>query len=794
MPIQPTQPPRHRIFGLIGLGFLGLFFQATLADDRPTPAPPRPAWDDPAIPPEERARRALDAANALDQLAQNSKTLVESRSRWLEAAKLLDDCVARNGSIAAAPSLRFQAAVYLWARSRATLDQVDLLAATVPDRVEAGRGLDDVIVRLREITAPQGESTGLFAQNIRFRLAQALADRARLQPATDPSRTALEKEAQSLLDRSINAPRLRGFARLLHAELSNRLGQFGPAQIEVEEAEKLDPTPPILALTEAKINALTGRDQFAEANRLVDRASASIEQKALWKLRIVLAQRKLVPIGRDRTAIEAEVFRVAATLRDANRPESRRGLMELARAIDEPGAISPPDWWGILAEGHLLLLEPERAAKLASKAADRAEATGADSSQFRFKAGASWFQAEKFVEADRLLGQVADDPKIARPLRAKAGMLRAMSRGRALAAHQSGVSKASYLAALEGQIRDFADEPVSGEARWLLGKLRLASNRRDDAIALWSGIQHGQGRWLEGQTDAADQAIDAIEDQWINRERSAVRLRVESARKMIRTALDLAGEGEESVALGIRLARLESIPGVGQPAEAVNILDRLLRSPAGADQHRQVRLARMVALAEQNRFAEAEVIARNEAKGDALAPLWPSIRLLDRLAGETEGDLIRKRTGALLRVLLDRCVDPVDRAPAEDRDEARLRQARALLFTGDVASARKAIARWGGPSGGLENVGLIRDIGDTYFRLEAYALAVDVERLRGTKLEAGSPAWFDARYCLALALYRSDRVKEARKIIDATTILHPDLGGGEIRAKFERLGQKISAE
>ena len=794
MPMQLSQPPRRRNFGVIVLGILGLFFQVSFADDRPNPAPPRPAWDDPVIPPEERARRALDAANAFDQLAQSSKTLVDSRSRWLEAAKLLDDCVARNGSIEASASLRFQAAVYLWARSRATLDQVDLLAATNSDRLEAGRGLDDVIVRLRAITAPQGESTGLFAQNIRFRLAQALADRARLRPELDQSRTALEKEAQSLLDRSINAPRLRAFARLLHAELSNRLGQFGPAQIEVEEAEKLDPAPPAFILTEAKINALTGRDHFAEASQVADRASASTEQKALWKLRIVLAQRKLVPIGRDRTAIEAEVFRVVAPLRDANRPESRRALMELARAIDEPGATSPPDWWGTLAEGHLLLLEPERAARLASKAADRAEATGGDAAPLRFKAGASWFQAEKFAEADSLLSQVADDSKAPRPLRAKAGMLRAMSRGRALAAHQPGGSKASYLAALEGQIRDFADEPASGEARWLLGKLRLASNRRDDAIALWSGITHGQGRWLEAQRDAADQAIDAIEDQWINRERSAVRLRVESTRRMIRAALDQAGEGEESVTLGIRLARLESIPGVGQPAEAVKILDRLLRGPAGPEQHRQVRLARMVALAEQNRFAEAEVIARNEAKGDELAPLLPSIRLLDRLAGETEGDLLRKRTGALLRVLLDRWVDPVDRAPVDDRDEARLRQARALLFTGDVASARKAIARWGGPSGGLDNPGLIRDIGDTYFRLEAYALAVDVERLRGTKLEAGSPAWFDARYCLALALYRSDRVKEARKVIDATTILHPNLGGGEIRAKFERLGQKISAE
>jgi len=31
-------------------------------------------------------------------------------------------------------------------------------------------------------------------------------------------------------------------------------------------------------------------------------------------------------------------------------------------------------------------------------------------------------------------------------------------------------------------------------------------------------------------------------------------------------------------------------------------------------------------------------------------------------------------------------------------------------------------------------------------------------------------------------------------VIDATAILHPDLGGGELRGKFERLRQRIGRE
>jgi len=797
-PGSRVAPIRRRLvwLGLVGFALSSQVADRAWADDRPGTSSPRPSWDDPAVQPEERARRALDAANALDQDAQRSKTVIESRSRWLEASKLLDDFLARNGSVSIAPSLRFQSAVYLWARSRALLDQVDLLVATNPDRLDVIRGFDDSISRLRAISTPPKAASDPFAQNVRFRLAQAIADRARLRPEADPDRTASEKEAQALLDRSINSPRLRAFARLLHAELSNRLGQYGPAQIEVEEAARLDPPPPLVTLTEAKVDALAGRGQFSEAERLADGAAAPFEQKALWKLRVALARRKFAEIGRDRTSVDAEVFRAAGSISDPSHPESRRGLMELARAIDEPPPNSPPEWWDLLAEGHLRLLEPERAAKLALRGADRAEATGdvEAATQLRFKAGACWFQGEKFAEADAILSRIADDSKAPRPLRAKAGMLRAIGRGRALVGHEPRGSKSAYIAALEAQIRDFADDPASGEARWLLGKLRLASNRRDEAVALWSGIAHGQARWLDAQLNSADQAMLAIEDQWINRDAASARPRVEAARKMIRSALDQAAEGDESVALGLRLARLESIPGIGQPAEAVATFDRLLRGPASPDQHRQARLGRMVALAEQNRFADAESVARNEAKGDDLAGLLPSIRALDRLAGETDGDLVRKRTGALIRVLLDRWADPIDRSPPEDRDEVRLRQARALLFSGDPVGARRAIARWGGPTGKFDDPEVIRDLGDTYVRLEAYALAVDVERLRASKVVAGSLAWFDARYCLALALYRSDRVKEARKVIDATTILHPDLGGGEIRARFERLGQKLRAE
>jgi hypothetical protein len=86
---------------------------------------------------------------------------------------------------------------------------------------------------------------------------------------------------------------------------------------------------------------------------------------------------------------------------------------------------------------------------------------------------------------------------------------------------------------------------------------------------------------------------------------------------------------------------------------------------------------------------------------------------------------------------------------------------------------------------------LLRDVAETYTRLDAYALAVDVQRLRAKNAATGSLPWFDARYGLALAYYRSGRSKEALHLIDATEILHPDLGGGDLRDRFLRLRQRI---
>jgi hypothetical protein len=146
-----------------------------------------------------------------------------------------------------------------------------------------------------------------------------------------------------------------------------------------------------------------------------------------------------------------------------------------------------------------------------------------------------------------------------------------------------------------------------------------------------------------------------------------------------------------------------------------------------------------------------------------------------------------------MRVLLKPVLEHLGELTPALRWEAHLRQARALLFTGDDVGARRAL-------GGTESVPPrardedYRDLADLYFGLEAYELAIDVQRLRARQNRTGSLAWFEARYGLALAYFRAGREHEARQLIDATSILHPELGGGELRDKFIRLRQRISPD
>jgi hypothetical protein len=794
----------RQLFGakLAILGVLGLATAGALVRAEPTEqelnahlATLQRQVEDSALDLAKRARLAIEMASTLDRAAQSAPTAETRRARWTEAVRVLDRFNERNPEHAQAKQFQFQAAVYAWAGARSWMQQAELSPTDTTARDRAIEGLDAAVARLRAVSEPLRGATDVFAQNVRYRLAQALADRAEFDPQGAPVRRAREDEALALLKSAFSEPMLQGFAHLLRAELLGRLGQGEGALAAVEVTSKDRPALPTADLLAARVGGLIAQKRFDEALRAIDQA-AQVEEatKDGLAIRVRLVERASLPPGEARKALESAWSRPPPRVRASGKPEARLALIALANEVSEPDASQGPDAWEAVAEGALILGEIGRASNLDAHAADRLDEYGqvGPAAVLRLRAGALLFQAERFREADALLTRVADDPK-AGPSRPRAGLLRTLARGRGLALRLPWATQAAYVAALEAQIRDFPDDPSTGEARWLLGQLRLATGDRAAARTLWSAIPTGGAHWLDARIAIAGFHQDDLDTQRINNDRERVARRYDAARDFLTASLDQVANPTEQVELSLALARLDLTPGAGRPEDARLRCERIQKSASLAEQRDRARRLHILAMAELSRFVEAEQEARNELRQARPTDLLAIARLIDHVAFESESDLRLRRFGLILRILLDRVLERPEDLTPEQRFEARVRQTRALLFIGDDNAARRSLTAWPGLPSNTDDRWL-KDLADTYARLDAYDFAVDVQRLRAQRAPTGSLPWFEARYDLALAYVRSGRANEARRLIDATSILHPDLGGGELRDKFIRLRQRLGPE
>ncbi|AGA27304.1 coiled-coil domain-containing protein [Singulisphaera acidiphila] len=743
---------------------------------------------------EKRGQLVLEMAATLDRAAQSASTAQERRKRWTEAITLIDRFDSENQGHSQANQFRFQSAVYLWARGRLWADQQELTPGDREARNSAIENLDVAISRFRALNGALRAEDKVLAQNVRFRLAQALADRARLDPDDSEEQRSRLREAEQVLGKPIDEPALVGFASLLRAEVLAKLGDEKGATTALESAEKATPPPPPEAILEAKIGIATAGKRFDQAVKAIESSTIGATGKALLTLRVRLNQRARLAPGSARSEVEKALFQAVRPLQGSSNTEARLALLDLARGIKEPDDTQDPSAWDILAEAAIAAGDLARASALNTKGAERADAVGQPekAAALRLRAGASLFQAGKFLEADAILTRVADDRQ-GGASRAKAGLLRIMARARALATKLPEASQSAYTAALEAQIRDFPTDSSANEARWLLGKYRLATSKSAEAQALWAEIPHSDPHWLDARLAIAELRQEALDTQRMNNDRTLVRQRYTEARSFLNESYTQCQNDSQRAAINLALVRLELTPEVGQAEEARRLCESIQRSASQAEQRDRARRFHLVAIAALNHFLEAEQAARSELKLSHPADLLETARLLDLVASESSSDLKVRRFGLINRLLLAGILEHPEELSRAQLGEAKLRQTRAWLFIGDEARSRASItAEWGTPPSLDDRI--LRDMADTYIRLSAFDLAAEVQRLRSRQAVTGSPAWFESRYGVALAQYRAGKNREAAKLIDATAILHPELGGGDLRDKFVHLRERLNPE
>jgi hypothetical protein len=743
-----------------------------------------------------REELALEMAATLDRAAQISTDSSTRLRHWAQAIDLLDWFLKENPDPPRERQLRFQAAVLRWAQGRSWVESGFSSPRDPKPRAEATAAFDNAINRFRAVAG--GGNNPTLADNLRFRLAEVLADRADLDPAGSADRRTREAEAVALLDQAPTETGLSGFWHLLKADLLRRLAKPAEAEQEIAAAIKSKPAPPPREVVEVNVPLLIEQKRYDDAAKSLDLSPLDTRIKALWMVRIRLAQLAGLPPGPQRFTIESDLFGRIKVLREQPSAEQRQALADLANASLSPEPTQPPDVWESLADAYALAGEAGKAGTAMMRAADRAAALGqvAQTAADRLRGGGFFFQAGDYLEADKVLSRAAADPA-AGPSRAKAGMLRCLARGRALSLGLAGASSDLYADALKEQLRDFPDDPATHEARWLLGQLAIADGHRAQAETLWSAIAPASTRWLDSRLAIADIDRDELDRQQIDPDRRKLTELFERADRFLDRAINQARSDDDRAELLLARARLNLTPRVGTPETARDLCDRVSRMVAAPGLQYRARLYRLVALVESGRYVEAERGAqshlswRNPTERDAL---FDAVRVLDQSASTAETDLRQRRFGLVLRLIVEPIVTSTEeKLDADHHSELAMRLTRAFLFTGADREARRSVTLWrGGPQTSDERV--LRDLGDTYNRLEAYALDIDVERLRLKNNPSGSLPWLDARYALALAYFHTGRLKDAAQLIDSTAILHPELGGPALHDKFIRLRQRLGQQ
>src|SRR4051794_34910059 len=131
--------------------------------------------EDTSLPIVQREALALGMAGTLDRAALAEKGADRRQARWNQAVEVLDSFNTENPGHPRSREFQLQAAVYRWAAGQSWREASDLNPADGPAREQAIVALDDAITRLRAIAT--GEAGDVLGDNLRFRLARALADR-----------------------------------------------------------------------------------------------------------------------------------------------------------------------------------------------------------------------------------------------------------------------------------------------------------------------------------------------------------------------------------------------------------------------------------------------------------------------------------------------------------------------------------------------------------------------------------------------------------------------------------------
>jgi hypothetical protein len=354
-----------------------------------------------------------------------------------------------------------------------------------------------------------------------------------------------------------------------------------------------------------------------------------------------------------------------------------------------------------------------------------------------------------------------------------------------------------YVALLREHLQTWPNSATVHQAHWHLGQFYEYDRRLSDALAEYRAIDPSHEQFKSALTAIA-RCYDVLLAQARSSNKSTVELAAEAAGYFERLVLpgqppqwpERWSPNERLAAVAACRFRLDYAPGDPRKrqeicARAEQFLTRALQGqpPPPAEWKHQAQSLLVVALAGQGTFDDAGKVVSDLAS----APPPELLGLMKRLSTLSEaaaGD-VRKSHGKLQAQAAGLLANRRPELSAPEQKAFDLLQARALAASGDAKRAIplfEELAKANPRDGDIQEAlaATLLEAGDRSSLEAALIKWREVER----NSRAASPRWFRAKYHLALTHERLGDPRRAAEIIKVTQVLHPELGGTELKSRF----------
>lgn len=370
-----------------------------------------------------------------------------------------------------------------------------------------------------------------------------------------------------------------------------------------------------------------------------------------------------------------------------------------------------------------------------------------------------------------------------------------------------------YREALQDHRRRYSQKTTVGEATWLLAELQFARIQVTRALDLYRIIPQTHPKYLASQLrigQCYQWIIQRVRDlkqpilPWQNKA-------VEFANKILTEPVATNITQPQQAELVLMLSRILLDAHARNPAQLQRQISQVINVCQSALNDRDVdsqlqkqwrksyqsaRALQGILLASLGEVDEARKLLSNDKQSNTSAE---DRLFMARQLAASRGDSPRVRL--ILAELLLQVTDPLktdsvefQKLTSQQSIEYRELRAEAFAATGQTTKAvalyEQLVAKMPRTQKYVMRLAALLEECDNE---EHWKKAVTLWKDRVRREKQGTEAWLQARYHLANASFQLNRPDEARKIVQVTQLLYPNIGSQELQNRYHELAKKLQA-